>query len=111
MNAEMIGRRLKDTLGANRVIISGYCPGDLIAPSTQLGVSVERGPEKVKNLPLYFGRQIKQHDLSQYKPKYSPKWLRPTEKECSDLTHISTHPRIIPENSSHTLTVTDPSWK
>lgn len=69
MNAEMIGRRLKDTHGATRIIIPGRCPGDLTALSAQLGVPVERGPEEVKDLPLYFGKKIKQSDLSQYKTK------------------------------------------
>lgn len=69
MNAEMIGRRLKDTCGADRIIIPGRCPGDLAALSTKLGVSVERGPEEVKDLPLYLGGKIKQYDLGGYQTR------------------------------------------
>lgn len=63
MNADMIARRLNDTHGATRIIIPGRCPGDLVALSEKLGVPVERGPEEVKDLPLYLGGKIKQYDL------------------------------------------------
>ncbi len=69
MTAEMIGRRLKDTMNANRIVIPGRCRGDLENLSRQLGVSVERGPEEVKDLPQYFGKNAHQYDLSQYQTK------------------------------------------
>ena len=69
MTAEMIGRRLKDTHGADRIVIPGRCRGDLDALSAQLGVPVERGPEEVKDLPLYFGKNAHHYDLSQYQTK------------------------------------------
>ncbi len=69
MTAEMIGRRLKDTDGATRIVIPGRCRGDLDALSQQLGVPVERGPEEVKDLPLYFGKNAHHYDLSRYQTK------------------------------------------
>lgn len=69
MTAEMIGRRLKDTEGATRIVIPGRCRGDLDALSQQLGVPVERGPEEVKDLPQYFGKNAHHYDLSQYQTK------------------------------------------
>ncbi len=69
MTAEMIGRRLKDTFGADRIVIPGRCRGDLLALSEQLGIPVERGPEEVKDLPLHFGKNAHQYDLSQYRTK------------------------------------------
>jgi dihydropteroate synthase-like protein len=69
MTAEMIGRRLKDTMGATRIVIPGRCRGDLDALSVQLGVPVERGPEEVKDLPQYFGKDAHHYDLSQYQTK------------------------------------------
>ncbi len=69
MNADMIARRLKDTHGATRIIIPGRCPGDLVALSEKLGVPVERGPEEVKDLPLYLGGKIKQYDLGGYQTR------------------------------------------
>jgi dihydropteroate synthase-like protein len=69
MTTEMIGRRLKETFGADRIVIPGRCRGDLAELSAQLGVPVERGPEEVKDLPLYFGKNAHQYDLSQYRTK------------------------------------------
>ena len=69
MTAEMIGRRLKDTMQADRIIIPGRCRGDLESLSRQLGVPVERGPEEVKDLPQLFGKNAHHYDLSQYQTK------------------------------------------
>ena len=69
MTADMIARRLKDTFNANRIIIPGRCRGNLDTLSKDLGLPVERGPEELKDLPLYFGKQAHKPDLSQYKVK------------------------------------------
>lgn len=69
MTTDMIGRRLTDTDGATRIVIPGRCRGDIEALSQQLGVRVERGPEEVKDLPLYFGKGAHHYDLSQYQTK------------------------------------------
>lgn len=66
MTTDMIFRRLKDTFGANRIIIPGRCRGDVEALSKQLDVQVERGPEELKDLPLYFGKEAHHYDLSRY---------------------------------------------
>lgn len=63
MTADMIRRRLKDTMGADRIIVPGRCRGDLVALSHDLGVAVERGPEELHDLPEFFGRQKHQPDL------------------------------------------------
>ena len=71
MTDKMIARRLKpeDFDGCDRIIVPGRCRGDLDALSQQLGVPVVRGPEEVKDLPVYFGRKRKQPDLSRYDVK------------------------------------------
>lgn len=66
MTTDMIGRRLEDTAGADRVVIPGRCRGDLSALSRTLGVPVERGPDELKDLPAYFGLQTAAADLSRY---------------------------------------------
>lgn len=68
MTDKMIARRLKPEhyAGCKEVIVPGRCRGDLVSLGEQLGISVVRGPEEVKDLPLYFGRQRKRPDLSQY---------------------------------------------
>ncbi len=69
MTAEMIGRRLKDTFGADRIIVPGRCRGDLEQLSQQLGMPIERGPEEIKDLPQFFGQAAQHIDLSQYSVK------------------------------------------
>jgi dihydropteroate synthase-like protein len=69
MTTDMIARRLKDSFGANRVVLPGRCRGDVDILSKALGLSVERGPEELKDLPLYFGKEAHQYDLSRYSVK------------------------------------------
>ena len=68
MTDKMIGRRLtkEDIDDSDKIIVPGRCRGDLDALSQRLGVEVVRGPEEVKDLPLFFGRERKQADLSRY---------------------------------------------
>ena len=66
MTAEMIGRRLTDTLGADRVLVPGRCRGDLEALSHVLGIPVARGPEELHDLPEFFGRAARKPDLSRH---------------------------------------------
>jgi len=68
MTDKMIARRLTPEIIAdcNKIIVPGRCRGDLEALSEQLGVSVVRGPDEVKDLPIYFGQARKASDLSRY---------------------------------------------
>jgi dihydropteroate synthase-like protein len=68
MTDKMLGRRLTKEIIADsdQIIVPGRCRGDLELLSQQLGVSVIRGPEEVKDLPIFFGRERKQPDLSRY---------------------------------------------
>ncbi|PCJ32588.1 MAG: dihydropteroate synthase [Gammaproteobacteria bacterium] len=68
MTDKMIARRLKPEhiQDSDQIIVPGRCRGDLEALSTLLGVEVIRGPEEVKDLPLFFGKEQKKPDLSQY---------------------------------------------
>jgi dihydropteroate synthase-like protein len=66
MTADMIRRRVPLPLAAGRMIVPGKCRGDLDALSQHFGVPVERGPEEVKDLPQFFGREARHFDLSRY---------------------------------------------
>jgi dihydropteroate synthase-like protein len=67
MTSDLIRRRLpKDVLGAERVVVPGHCRGDLTALAEEFGVSFERGPEDLHDLPTYFGRAAEPVDLSQH---------------------------------------------
>jgi dihydropteroate synthase-like protein len=68
MTADMIRRRVMHPLteGTSRMIVPGRCRGDLDALTAHYGIKVERGPEEVKDLPQFFGREAKHVDLSRY---------------------------------------------
>ncbi len=67
MTADMIRRRLPETFGADRIVVPGRCRGDLEALSSTLGVTVQRGPEELKDLPEFFGHDSAKPDLSRYR--------------------------------------------
>ena len=69
MTADMIARRLKNTFNADRIMVPGRCRGDLDLLAKTLGVPVERGPEELKDLPLYFGKKALHIDLNHYDVK------------------------------------------
>jgi len=69
MTTDMIGRRLKDTFNADKIVLPGRCRGDIEVLSAELGLPIERGPEELKDLPIYFGKAAHQYDLSKYKVK------------------------------------------
>lgn len=66
MTTDMIRRRLKDTASAARIILPGRCRGDIQGLAQHLGTPVERGPEELKDLPAYFGRETIPVDLTRY---------------------------------------------
>ncbi|MBL4637884.1 MAG: dihydropteroate synthase, partial [Proteobacteria bacterium] len=68
MTDKMIARRLTpEQIGdSDQIMVPGRCRGDLEALSLQLGLPVVRGPEEVKDLPLFFGHERKEPDLSRY---------------------------------------------
>jgi dihydropteroate synthase-like protein len=54
LTTDWVSRKLKVPSETNRVILPGYCRGDLSdIPTT--GVHVERGPKDLRDLPEYFG--------------------------------------------------------
>ena len=69
MTTDMIARRLTDTFGADRMILPGRCRGDIDSLAEKLGLPIERGPEELKDLPLYFGQEAHKPDLSRYQVK------------------------------------------
>lgn len=69
MTSDMIARRLTDTYGADRILVPGRCRGDLSSLSESLGIPVERGPDELKDLPVFFGKSAHQYDLNRYAVK------------------------------------------
>ncbi len=66
MTTQLIGKRLTDTGHADKVILPGRCRGDIESLAKALNLSVERGPDELKDLPAYFGHADRKADLSNY---------------------------------------------
>ncbi len=56
MTTDWIARRLQVPPGTARVILPGYCQGDLDVVAAAAGVPVERGPRDLRRLPEFFGQ-------------------------------------------------------
>jgi dihydropteroate synthase-like protein len=65
MTADTIRRRLTDTGHAGRVVIPGRVRGDLEMLNSHFGVTFERGPEELRDLPAWLGQGGHPVDLSQ----------------------------------------------
>ncbi len=69
MTPEWIARRIAVHPAATRVLLPGYCFGDLGPLGTAARVPVERGPKDLRELPRFFGREqavdeeYGQHDI------------------------------------------------
>ena len=66
MTSDMIRRRLADTSGIDRVMVPGRCRGNIEALSSHFGVPFVRGPDDLKDLPRYFGREAAPIDLTRH---------------------------------------------
>ncbi len=59
MHADWVRRKLTVPAGIDRIIVPGWCGGDLSLLEAEWGVPVERGPKDLRDLPEFFGRQRK----------------------------------------------------
>src|SRR5579872_7136309 len=66
MTAEIIRRRLpRAELRADRLVVPGFCAGDLGALSAEWGLPVTRGPDDLHDIPAHFGQARLDVDLTQ----------------------------------------------
>lgn len=52
-----VARHLTIPEAADRIILPGFCRGDLSAISDRFGIPAERGPKDLRDLPDYFGNR------------------------------------------------------
>jgi len=83
MTPKWIARRLRVPQGVTRVMVPGHCEGDLRAVEESAGVSVERGPRDLRQLPEYFGQKTPASDYG--------------ESDIQILAEINLAPRLCPE--------------
>ncbi len=66
MTADLIRRRVTADQGANKIMVPGRCRGDLEELSMHYRIPVVRGPDDLKDLPEFFGRNGPPPDLSRH---------------------------------------------
>lgn len=66
LTTEWIERKISIPEGTDRIILPGYCRGDLNLLQRQLSVPVERGPKDVRKLPEFFGVETTSPKLDHY---------------------------------------------
>jgi dihydropteroate synthase-like protein len=67
MTADIIRRRLpREELHVDRVLVPGFCAGDLDALSSDWGVPVMRGPDDLHDIPTHFGQAQLGVDLASH---------------------------------------------
>jgi dihydropteroate synthase len=66
MTVPLIERRVRDAMGADKIMVPGRMRGDLEKLSSRYRVPVVRGPEDLKDLPEYFGHGGAPPDLSRH---------------------------------------------
>lgn len=67
MKTEWIARQLEHAHGCDRVMISGWCQGELSVIEEKLGVEVVRGPKDLRDLPPFFGQERIEEDYGSYR--------------------------------------------
>lgn len=85
MTEDIIMRRLEDARGADKILLPGRCRGDLEKLSAHYGVPVERGPDEVKDIPVFFGRARRASDMSKYDINIFAEIIDATEMSVEDI--------------------------
>ena len=65
MTEEIIARRLKPPVVADRIILPGRYRGDLESLSQRFGIPFVRGPDEVADLPVFLGRVGTAHERNE----------------------------------------------
>ena len=58
MTPEWVARRVSPPAGTTRVVLPGYCQGDLRVVRAATGVAVDRGPKDLRDLPAWFNKPL-----------------------------------------------------
>lgn len=66
MTPEWIAARIQPPAETDRIIVPGYCSGDLAPIQSVTGKLVERGPRDLRRLPEYFGRANTNEGYGEY---------------------------------------------
>jgi len=80
MTTDWIARRMQVPAGTSRVLLPGYCRGELDIVEKAAGVKVERGPRDLRRLGEFFGQLAAAEDYGAYdieilaEINHAPRW-------------------------------------
>ena len=66
MHVDWVARKLEVQEQVDRVVLPGWCQGDLSVLARHFGVHFERGPKDLHDLPEHFGRESVRPELADY---------------------------------------------
>src|ERR1700677_1568026 len=66
MTEPILMRRLPRPINVDRVVVPGRCRADLTRLAGAFGVPFQRGPDELKDLPMFLGKAGAALDLSRY---------------------------------------------
>ena len=66
MHVDWVKRKLALNEAADRVVLPGWCQGNLDVLARQFDIPFERGPKDLHDLPEHFGRKQQSPDLSRF---------------------------------------------
>ena len=66
MTPDWIARNIVIPAGTSRVVVPGYCQGDLTTMQERFGTPFERGPKDLRQLNIFFGNAEKQLNLDDF---------------------------------------------
>ena len=89
MTEEILLRRLPDAGAADKIMLPGRCRADLERLSDHYGVPVVRGPDEVKDIPVFFGRARKASDMSKYDIRIFAEIIDATTMSIEDILAIA----------------------
>jgi dihydropteroate synthase-like protein len=69
MDAGYAAKHLTGAQGCDRVMLPGLCTGDLRQVEDRLGVEVVRGPQSLKDLPAFFGEEVRRRGYGKFRTR------------------------------------------
>jgi dihydropteroate synthase-like protein len=66
LTTDWVAPRIRVPPGTSRVLLPGYCQGELSVVERAAGVPVERGPRDLRRLPEFFGQETAASDYGAY---------------------------------------------
>ena len=95
MHVDWVSRKLTVPPDVDRVILPGWCQGNLETLSAKYGVPFERGPKELHDLPEYFGRgQRAPADLTQADIEILAEINHAPRMTDTQIVTLATHYRI-----------------